>query len=76
MNKTQIDAICREVYRRFPDFKGVAPKVQPQPKAAGKLAFLLTFNHTAALPGSRKLSRWVRVVADENARIVKITTSR
>jgi len=80
MKSEVVHKICKEVYRRFPDVKGVQPQVAPQstPKAASTNAgplFVLTFRYTADAGGS-SLPRFVRVVADEGGKILKITTSR
>ncbi len=80
MDASQIKSINQDVYRRFPEFTGVQPKVQKQTtssKASGDLqTFLLTYKGQASLPGQKTLPRWVRVVANEQGKILKITTSR
>jgi hypothetical protein len=80
MDKEQIQAISKVIYRRFPEFAGTQPKIQPQRLASGKPGesngtYLLTFQKKANLPGNKTLSRWVRVVANEQGKILKITTS-
>lgn len=71
-----VQSISQEVYRRFPDFKGIRPRIQIQQTPVAKKAYLFTFHRTAALPGGQGLSRWVRVLADERGKILKISTSR
>jgi len=80
MDASLIKSISQDVYRRFPEFEGIQPKVQKhttQPKASGSpQTFLLTYNHRVSLPDQKTLPRWVRVVANEQGRILKVTTSR
>ena len=40
----------------------------------GDVEFLLTYKGKVELPGGRKISRIVRVVADERGRIIKMST--
>jgi hypothetical protein len=81
MNQDLIKAINQEVYRRFPDFSGVRPKVQSQRAAKadakpGEAGFLLTYQTSVEVQGSKRLPRWVRVVVSPQGKIQKITTSR
>jgi hypothetical protein len=79
MNPSAVQTVCNEVYRRFPDFSGIKPKVQAQKistnSSPGK-TYLLTYHQSAHLGGGKVLPRWVRVVADESGKILKISTSR
>jgi hypothetical protein len=79
MNSSTVQMVSKEVYRRFPDFSGVKPKVQAQQSPGGVSAektYLLTYHHNAQLGAGKVLPRWVRVVADEGGKILKISTSR
>lgn len=79
MNRNTIQTISKEVYRRFPDFKGIKPKVQAQKSptgASGGKTYLLTFHQNTHLAAEKVLPRWVRVVADEGGKILKLSTSR
>jgi hypothetical protein len=81
MNQSLVDKINREIYRRFPEFAGIKPKVQRQSAAQAKTitatpTYLLTFQSRAEAPGNKSMSRWVRVVANEDGKILKVTTSR
>ena len=75
MKRDLINAISQEVYRRFPDLAGVRPKVKLQ-RSSPPQSFLLTFQSRASLPGGKSLPRLVRVVANEQGKILKISTSR
>ncbi len=79
MDQHTLQHISQEVYRQYPEFKGVRPKVQTQgstAKGSGASTFLLTFQQEVVLPDRRKLNRMLRVVADENGKIIRVTTSR
>jgi hypothetical protein len=80
MDPSLIKRISQDIYRRFPEFVGISPKVRVQAMkekpSSGLQTFLLTYNHQANLPDHKTLPRWVRVVANEQGKIIKITTSR
>lgn len=78
MNREIVQKISREIYRRFPEFSGVNPRVKKQQatKASGFSTYLLTFNTRVSLPDKKTMTRWVRVVADETGKILKTSTSR
>jgi hypothetical protein len=79
MNSNAVQMVSKEVYRRFPDFSGVKPKVQAQNSpdlASGEKTYLLTYHQNAQLGSGKVLPRWVRVVADESGKILKLSTSR
>ncbi len=80
MDASLIKNISQDVYRRFPEFAGIQPKVREQAspsKASGSPhTYLLTYNSRISLPDQKTMPRWVRVVANEQGRILKVTTSR
>jgi len=83
LSTTQIEAIAQQVYRQFPEVKGIQPAVQNQPaaktsKAPGPQAghFLLTFKGKGQGPGGQSIVRIIRVVADERGKVLKISTSK
>jgi hypothetical protein len=79
MNSNAVQMVSKEVYRQFPDFSGVKPKVQAQnssARASAEKTYLLTYHQNAQLGTGKVLPRWVRVVADESGKILKISTSR
>jgi hypothetical protein len=72
-----VSKVKKEVARSFPEMSGATPTVRKQ--AANKNdceQYLLTFKGKADLPGGRKISRIVRVVADERGRVLKMSTSK
>ncbi len=70
-----LSKICSQVYSRFPEVNGVRPKVQSQSKS-GDINYLLIFTGSAKSSSGTVLSRVVRVVASENGKIIKVTTSK
>ncbi|MQC26072.1 MAG: hypothetical protein DWG76_01290 [Chloroflexi bacterium] len=75
MNSKSMRSIEEQIGRRFPEVAGARPKVTQQ-KSAGASNYLLTFHGRAEGPGGRSLNRTVRVVANENGKILKVSTSR
>jgi hypothetical protein len=84
MDPKMVKSIAAQVYRRFPEFAGIQPKVRMQtaPQAKSTYAqptYLLTFRSSATAissTGEISITRWVRVVVSESGKIIKITTSR
>jgi len=71
MDAPSITNINKEVYKRFPEFNGIKPKVQKLDRN-----FLLIYQTQVRIPDARNLYRSIRVVVDEHGEIVKISTSR
>ena len=84
MDTQVINKVSSSVYNRFPEFKGCRPTVSKQKKPQAKstptkATYLLTYKTKALVltsSGSKSLPRSVRVVATENGKILKMTTSR
>lgn len=81
MDPKVVEAITRKVVRRFPEVEGKKPRVKRQKPPASTQGqpdsrFLLTYRGSAAGPNGKTIPRWVRVVASEKGKIIKITTSR
>ena len=72
MEQRIAEKICKEVYKNFPEMSGKAPTQKPH--GAGQTLFI--FKGEAKVPGGRTMDRTVRVVADEQGNIIKMTTSR
>ena len=81
MNERLLTNVCREVYRRFPDLHGSRPKIQsygsektqtanPSPK------FLLIFRGNKETGSQKTLSYVVRVVVNEQGKILRMSMSR
>ena len=81
MDQKLVNTISEQVYRRFPEFDGKKPNVRRQTNPQGnysksKITYLLTYQSTAKVQGGQTIQRYVRVVADNNGKIIKTTTSR
>jgi len=81
MKKELIQAVSRKVYRRFPEVRGKKPKVQMCNSPRGRSilrshAYLLTFRSHATTSTGKTLPYYVRVVVNEEGKILKITMSR
>ncbi len=76
MDQATIKKLTRAVGKKFPEMDRVRPSVSKQASREGNVQFLLTYKGKAELPGGRKISRIVRVVADERGRIIKMSTSK
>lgn len=77
MKTETVQEISKQVYRRFPEFKGIKPKVRSQQTAqAASHTYLLIYATRARLAEDKFLERWVRVVADDAGKIIKISTSK
>ncbi len=77
MKRSIIAKLNCQVTEKFPEMKGVCPTVRRGPQLkGGDQRYTLTYKGKADLPGGRKISRIVRVVADEEGRILRISTSK
>lgn len=72
MDKSTLAAICKQVYRRFPEMDGRAPRV----KAQGDDQVLLIFSTTVSSANGHSMAKTVRVVAGANGKILKMSESR
>jgi hypothetical protein len=74
MEKAAIQKVNKSVSRKFPEMAGKKPKVKP---THGKEeAYELTYNATAKTANGKNIPRWVRVVATNSGKILRISTSR
>lgn len=64
--------VCSSVFTQFPEVRGSNPSVSSLP--GGK--YQLIFHGKAQAADGKTIQRTVRVAADENGRILKLTTSR
>ena len=81
MDPQIVNGLKKEIYARFPEVSGCVPKIRKNDKVqgkniVGKPSYLLTFQGSASNPQGKVIPRHVRVVADENGKILKISTSR
>lgn len=71
MDNPSLNSINQVVYQRFPELRGIKPRIQKQEKNT-----LLTYQAKLALPDERTINRSVRVVISERGEIIKISSSR
>ncbi|MFO8036015.1 MAG: hypothetical protein R6U57_05260 [Anaerolineales bacterium] len=80
LKSEMIDKVSKRVYRKFPDFEGVKPKVKKRPKdnKTGEVpdGYLLLFQTKVSGPGGKEISRIVRAVTDKKGNIEKLSTSK
>ncbi|HJW91092.1 MAG TPA: hypothetical protein VJ436_10675 [Anaerolineales bacterium] len=81
MDAKLIKNISSFIYNSFPEVSGSSPKVNAQaaPKTTSSTSpatFLLTFRGSARTPDGKSMPRIVRVIANAQGRILKVTTSR
>lgn len=78
MNARFLQSISSQVYRRFPEVKGSQPKVQSQNSGSSRDAstYLIIYRGRATTADGRSIQRTVRVVANGEGKILKMTTSR
>jgi hypothetical protein len=80
MDDKYLDSICKQIYKRFPEVSGSRPKVQAQKGTSGSKdapsQYLIVFQGSRDTADGKSINRIVRVVASEQGRILKVTTSR
>ena len=80
MQPASIQIVCQKVYARFPNLRGVRPKVERQPAPVNAdqaiLRYLLVFKTQSVAVDGKTMLFAVRVVADDKGRILKLTTTR
>jgi len=80
MDSKLIQNVSEEVYRRFPEVRGKKPKVQAIDPNEGRSivkspTHLLIFQGQAVTSTQKSLPYLVRVVVDEQGKILKISMS-
>ncbi len=80
MDQAHLQKINREVYRRYPEFEGQKPRVQKQPAKRnsdpGQAIYVLVYRTRLETSDKKWMSRYVRVTATEDGKILKMSTSR
>ncbi len=72
MDQKTISSVCKQVYQKFPEVRGSAPKVKPQTSES----VLLIFEGKATAADGRVIQRTVRAIVNSAGKITKLTTSR
>jgi hypothetical protein len=75
MDAKTLDHVCDQVYRKYPEVKGVRPKLQPLSKGTTSQHVLIFSSHATSTSG-QTIPRVVRVVVNGEGKIVKMSTSK
>ncbi|HCU80918.1 MAG: hypothetical protein CL789_03475 [Chloroflexi bacterium] len=84
LSSGNVKSISVSVYKKFPEFKGVLPSISKQSttnikdssKRDHTYRYLLTYKGVASLPGGHTMHKIVRVVANNNGKVLKMTLSK
>jgi hypothetical protein len=79
MNPATVRKIAKNIYRQFPEVAGSEPRVTPKAQAkslSNDTTYLLTFSGTGKNPAGKPIARTVRVTANADGKILKVSTSR
>ncbi len=84
MDKKALEKVTHQIHRKYPEFSGCQPKVRRQRTSqthtnTSEPTYLLTFKTSAQVAsssGEKTISRSLRVVANDNGKIIKVSTSR
>jgi hypothetical protein len=74
VKKEAVDKVTKTVVRQFPEMDGVRPAVKSE--KGDDPRYLVTFKGAAQLPDGKTLKRIVRVVADADGDVIRMSTSR
>jgi len=66
-----IERVSQQVYHDYPEMRGARPSISGQ---GGN--FVLTYRGKVRTSSGAEMSRIVRAVADEDGRVIKISTSK
>jgi hypothetical protein len=72
MDNGVIEKVCTQVYKKFPGLKGTRPKTS----SYSADSWLMIFEMPGKTGDGKVIHQTVRVVADKNGTIKKMTTSR
>ncbi|RJQ41781.1 MAG: hypothetical protein C4545_06085 [Anaerolineaceae bacterium] len=72
MEKHIYDQICSQIHKKYPAVKNSKPEIKAQPNGD----YLLIFGASQKTANGHSLSTILRVTADENGKIKKVSSSR
>ena len=72
MDRSLLKAVCEQIYRRFPEVNGSAPKVQS--RAGGQ--WLVVFRGSGKTADGHSISPTIRAVVAPDGKILKVSTSK
>ncbi len=72
MDRDLLDAICKQIYRRFPEVNGSKPRVRAYEGSQS----LLIFQGKGVAANGHPIPHNIRVIVDQKGKIKKVTSSR
>jgi hypothetical protein len=81
MESQKIRFVCQEVYRRYPEVRDIKPSIKANDNKTNKgltaqTTYILTFTNSNVSDRKKSpVSVWVRVVVDQQGKIIKISSS-
>ena len=72
MDKSVLDKVCPNLYRRFPSMNGKKPSVSKQSEDR----YLLLFSGSNQTPDGKSIRQILRVVTSDEGRILKTSMSK
>lgn len=80
MDQEIIESVNKNIYLQFPEVKGTRPKVHKQGKTSknsdDSSTYLLVYSGKVTISENRSMPRVIRVVVNENGKVLKISTSK
>ncbi len=78
--KETLEKISAKIYKLFPDFQGIKPKIRKRPKdektGESPPGHLFIYRKEVTGPDGQPITRLVRVVISEEGKIGKISASK
>jgi hypothetical protein len=80
MNDKTIEDVCKEVYKRFPEMRGIKPKIQPyrpsgKHSAGDSSKSLLVLQGSGLTDSNKTIAFIVRVVVNTEGKILRMSMS-
>ncbi len=72
MDAKVLQNVCRQVYQKHPEVRGVTPKVKPQTSST----FLLIFESKGTTANGQTIRHTIRAVVNAEGKITKLSSSR
>lgn len=72
MDKKMLVDVCKQIYHQFPNFDQISPVIKSQPNQS----YLLIFTSSGSTHNGHTIPLVLRVVVNQEGKIVKTTTSR
>ena len=73
MDNQLLKPALQKIYKRYPDFAGVQPKIKRHTETA---TYILTFQTSATARDGAAIPKLLRITVNEQGKIIKASTSR